>query len=97
MGEAMPEPQPLPRLGKRLGSGSVILDEEAVKHLRRAMAARGWGRRELSRISNVSPPTITNILHGRAVSAEVIARIAHALQRTPPDESVLALLEGDLS
>lgn len=82
---------------KRIGSGSVALDPPAIKVLQRAMAARGWDRSEMARVAGISRPSVTNVLHGRPVSAELLAKIAHALQRTPPDESVLALLEGELS
>lgn len=75
---------------------SASLEPDAIAALNRAMTARHWGTYDLAREINVDPHTIAAVRHGRPVRPEVLHRIALALERTPPDRRVEALLDGSI-
>jgi lambda repressor-like predicted transcriptional regulator len=60
----------------------VRLDPEAVLA---EMSRRGWSRRDLSRESGVSEPTIASALRATAIRGAKARDILQAFRRCPPE------------
>jgi transcriptional regulator with XRE-family HTH domain len=61
--------------------------------LKRAMHARGLSARRLSEIAHVSEATVSHAMMGRHLAPDTVRKIAGALSRVPPLESVGELLD----
>lgn len=51
--------------------------------LRAELARRGWAAADLARAANVSAPTVSAALAGRAISAQSLHKLAIALTAAP--------------
>jgi lambda repressor-like predicted transcriptional regulator len=69
----------------------VRLDPEAVEA---EMRRRGWNRKDLSRESRVSMPTIRAALRGSAIRGAKARAIRLAFRRCPPDLDGLTAVPG---
>lgn len=56
-----------------------------AKFVKQILLNRDLDQRELSKLSGISEPTITRLLHGRAFSSDTLGRLAAALGCHPID------------
>jgi len=56
------------------------------------LAKRAWQQADLAREAGLSEPTVRAVIHGRRVSAATALKVVQALERNPPNERLLALL-----
>jgi hypothetical protein len=56
------------------------------------LAKRAWQQADLAREARLSEPTVRAVLRGRRVSAATALKVVQALERIPPNERLVALL-----
>jgi DNA-binding Xre family transcriptional regulator len=67
----------------------VGVDLDQLQH---ALATRGWTKRDLSRVSGLSPTTVARIWSERQATVRTINRIKAALEANDPDPSLVRLV-----
>jgi transcriptional regulator with XRE-family HTH domain len=75
---------------------SIALDPPARDALGKAMMARGWDNAALALEAGIATGTVSRVRNGHRVRPEVIQRIADAIERTRPDRTIEAFLNGEL-
>jgi len=56
------------------------------------LARRAWQQADLAREARLSEPTVRAVLSGRRVSPATALKVVQALERNPPNERLVALL-----
>jgi hypothetical protein len=56
------------------------------------LAKRAWQQADLAREARLSEPTVRAVIRGRRVSAATALKVVQALERNPPNERLVALL-----
>jgi hypothetical protein len=56
------------------------------------LAKRAWQQSDLAREAGLSEPTVRAVIHGRRVSATTALKVVQALERNPPNDRLVALL-----
>jgi predicted transcriptional regulator len=60
--------------------------------LQRQLIVRGMCASDLAKLAHISPPTVSQAIHGRPVSARTVAAIVRALAKTEPIPGAVELL-----
>lgn len=61
---------------------NVKINSRFVKQI---LLDREWDQRELAKLSGISEPTITRLLHGKPFTSDTLSRLAEALDCHPID------------